>query len=100
MMKCKRFTTSAGAVTALLVLFASNGAMSQGAVKTITFVQPSPSAINSFQIYVAIGEGYFKDEGLEVRPQSIDGSGPVLQALASGQAQIGRPGPAPVLKAR
>jgi NitT/TauT family transport system substrate-binding protein len=83
----------------LLALLAGSEAMAQG-LKTITFVQPSPSAINSFQIYVAIGEGYFKDEGLEVRAQSVDGSGQVLQALAAGQAQIGRPGPAPLLRAR
>ncbi len=99
MSRSKHLTISAGIASALLVLGASSGAMSQG-LKKITFVQPSPSAINSFQVYVAIGEGYFKEEGLEVRPEAIDGSGPVLQALASGQAQIGRPGPAPVLKAR
>lgn len=68
--------------------------------RNITFVQPNPSAINSFQVWVAIGEGYFKDEGLNVRVESVDGSAPVLQALAAGQAQIGRPGPAPVLNAR
>lgn len=66
----------------------------------ITFVQPSPSAINSFPIFVAIGEGYFADEGLEVTVESINGSGPVLQALSAGQAQFGRPGPGPVLAAR
>ena len=60
----------------------------------ITFVQPSPSAINSFPVFVAIGEGYFADEGLEVTVESINGSGPVLQALSAGQAQFGRPGPA------
>jgi NitT/TauT family transport system substrate-binding protein len=32
-------------------------------LREITFVQPSPSAINSFPIYVAIGEGFFADEG-------------------------------------
>ncbi len=68
--------------------------------QNVTFVQPSPSAINSFPIYVAIGEGYFQQEGLNVRVESINGSGPVLQALASGQAQFGRPGPGPVLSAR
>lgn len=68
--------------------------------QNVTFVQPSPSAINSFPIYVAIGEGYFREEGLNVRVESINGSGPVLQALASGQAQFGRPGPSPVLSAR
>jgi NitT/TauT family transport system substrate-binding protein len=70
------------------------------AAKTITFVQPNPSAINSFQVFVALGEGYFAEEGLEVKVESVDGSAPVLQALAAGQAQIGRPGPAPVIRAR
>jgi NitT/TauT family transport system substrate-binding protein len=69
-------------------------------MKNVTFIQPNPSAINSFQVFVAIGEGYFKDENLNVRVETVDGSAPVLQALAAGQAQIGRPGPAPVLNAR
>ena len=57
----------------------------------VTFVQPSPSAINSFPVFVAIGEGYFAEEGLEVTVEAINGSGAVLQALSSGQAQFGRP---------
>jgi NitT/TauT family transport system substrate-binding protein len=66
----------------------------------ITFVQPSPSAINSFNVFVAIGEGYFAEEGLDVSIEAINGSGAVLQALSAGQAQFGRPGPGPVLAAR
>ena len=66
----------------------------------ITYVSPSPSAINSFPIFVAMGEGYFKQEGIEIQAEAVNGSGPVLQALASGQAQLGRPGPAPLIKAR
>ncbi|MGQ0567331.1 MAG: ABC transporter substrate-binding protein [Gemmobacter sp.] len=66
----------------------------------VTFVQPSPSAINSFNVFVAIGEGFFAEEGLEVTVEAINGSGAVLQALSSGQAQFGRPGPGPVLAAR
>jgi NitT/TauT family transport system substrate-binding protein len=69
-------------------------------LRPITFVQPSPSAINSFPVFVAIGEGYFADEGLEVSVESINGSAAVLQALAAGQAEFGRPGPGPVLAAR
>jgi NitT/TauT family transport system substrate-binding protein len=71
-----------------------------GATKSLIFVQPNPSAINSFHVFVALGEGYFADEGLDVRVESVDGSAPVLQALAAGQAQIGRPGPAPVIRAQ
>lgn len=75
-------------------------AMVQAQNTTITFVQPSPSAINSFPVFVAIGEGFFAEEGLEVKVESINGSGAVLQALSSGQAQFGRPGPGPVLTAQ
>ena len=69
-------------------------------LRQITFVQPSPSAINSFPVFVAIGEGYFEEEGLEVSVEAINGSGAVLQALSAGQAEFGRPGPGPVLGAR
>ena len=51
-------------------------------------------------MWVAIGEGFFEDEGLTVNVEAVDGSAPVLQAMAAGQAQIGLPGPAPVLAAR
>jgi NitT/TauT family transport system substrate-binding protein len=69
-------------------------------LRAITFVQPSPSAINSFPVFVAMGEGYFADEGLEVTVEAINGSGAVLQALSAGQAEFGRPGPGPVIAAR
>ena len=69
-------------------------------MRDITFVQPSPSAINSFPVFVAIGEGYFKEEGLNVTVEAINGSGAVLQALSAGQAHFGRPGPGPLIAAR
>ena len=69
-------------------------------LRDITFVQPSPSAINSFPVFVAIGEGFFAEEGLNVTVEAINGSGAVLQALSAGQAHFGRPGPGPVIAAR
>ncbi|MDV7143449.1 ABC transporter substrate-binding protein [Tropicimonas sp. TH_r6] len=69
-------------------------------MREITFVQPSPSAINSFPVFVAIGEGYFEEEGLKVTVEAINGSGAVLQALSAGQAEFGRPGPGPLIAAR
>ncbi len=40
-----------------LALSSFNEASAQGALKTVVYVQPNPSAINSFPVYVAIGEG-------------------------------------------
>jgi len=89
---------AAAAGLALLALAAAPAAAQD--LRDITFVQPSPSAINSFPIYVAIGEGYFADEGLNVSVESVNGSAAVLQALTADQAKFGRPGPGPVLNAR
>ena len=71
-----------------------------GAVQQITLVTPNPSAIVLANFCAAQGEGYLEEEGLEVRFEAVDGSAAVLQALVSGQGQIGLPGPGPVLNAR
>lgn len=68
--------------------------------KDITIVVPNPSAINNFPLHVAIGEGYFKELGLNVTVEAVNGSASVLQSMAAGQAQIGNPGPGPLLGAR
>lgn len=68
--------------------------------RDITIVVPNPSAITWTPLWVAIGEGYFENEGLNVTVEAVDGSAPVLQAMAAGQAEIGAPGPAPLLAAR
>ncbi len=93
--------TFAAAFAAMLPLAALTSAPAQAQdLRKITFVQPSPSAINSFPVFVAIGEGYFEEEGLEVTVEAINGSSAVLQALSAGQAHFGRPGPGPVIAAR
>lgn len=93
--------TFALALAATLPFAALVGTQAQAQdLREITFVQPSPSAINSFPVFVAIGEGYFEEEGLEVTVEAINGSGAVLQALSAGQAHFGRPGPGPVIGAR
>lgn len=98
MMNRRSFTAALlSAVPATGVLGTS--VLAQG-LRDITFVQPSPSAINSFPVFVAIGEGYFEQEGLNVTVEAINGSGAVLQALSAGQAQFGRPGPGPMIAAR
>jgi NitT/TauT family transport system substrate-binding protein len=88
----------------LLAAVPATGLMGTSALaqdlRNITFVQPSPSAINSFPVFVAIGEGFFEEEGLNVTVEAINGSGAVLQALSAGQAHFGRPGPGPVIAAK
>jgi NitT/TauT family transport system substrate-binding protein len=55
----RRTFTSALAALAVASPFGVGSAMAQDLTK-VTFVQPSPSAINSFNVFVAIGEGFFK----------------------------------------
>jgi len=96
MLNRRLFTTLMASAVALGLA----GPVAAQELTKVTFVQPSPSAINSFNVFVAIGEGFFAEEGLDVSVEAINGSGAVLQALSSGQAQFGRPGPGPVLAAR
>ncbi|SHH32906.1 ABC transporter substrate-binding protein [Marivita hallyeonensis] len=95
-----RRTFAAAALASVSALGLLGGAATAQDLRDITFVQPSPSAINSFPVFVAIGEGYFEEEGLNVTVEAINGSGAVLQALSAGQAHFGRPGPGPLLAAR
>lgn len=66
----------------------------------ITFAVPNPSALTWLPYWVAVGEGYFEEEDLSMTLEAVDGSSAVLQAMSAGQAQIGAPGPGPVLAAR
>lgn len=65
----------------------------------ITVAVPNPSAILLLPIVAAQGEGYFEAEGVNVTIEALNGSGAVIQALASGQAHIGNPGAGPFLQA-
>lgn len=85
----------------LLAVGASVAAMAlpAAAQTPITVAVPNPSALTWLPMWVAIGEGYFEEEGLQLQVEAVDGSSAVLQAMSAGQAQIGAPGPGPVLGA-
>ena len=87
--------TGAGIATAALGMPAIVRAQT-----AITFAVPNPSALTWLPYWVAVGEGYFEEEGLNPTLEAIDGSSAVLQAMSAGQAQLGAPGPGPVLGAR
>lgn len=77
-----------------------DGGQAAGDLEEVIVLLPNPSAVNVFNLCAAIGEGYLEEEGIDVSIESVDGSGPVIQAMVAGQAQIGMPGPGPVLSAR
>lgn len=83
-----------------MLLVAAASVPASAEVKDLTLVVPNPSAINNFPLHVAVGEGYFQQEGLNVQIEAVNGSASVLQLLASGRGHIGQPGPAPVMAAR
>lgn len=91
----RRVTLSVAAVA--LMAPASFGVAN--AQEDITVAVPNPSALTWAPLWVAIGEGYFEEEGLEISVEAVDGSAATLQSMAAGQAQIGAPGPGPVLAA-
>lgn len=84
-MKTKLVSLLAGA----LLLSASTAVYAQ---TTLTVAVPNPSAITFGALYVAKGEGYFAEEGLEIDIQVVDGSPAAMQAVSAGQAQVGFPG--------
>jgi len=99
----KRTLVSLTICVAAIMLFAPWEAYAGQPTKPLTKIvvlAPGPSAVTTYNFFVAVGEGYFKDEGLDAVWEAVDGSSQVLQGVAAGKAQIGRPGPGPVLAAR
>lgn len=77
------------ALIGLMFVVISSGSAS-AETKELTIVVPNPSALNNFPLHVAVGEGYFEEEGIKVNIEAVNGSASVLQLLASGQADIGQ----------
>ncbi|RDE08108.1 ABC transporter substrate-binding protein [Pelagibacterium lacus] len=61
-------------------------------LEEVILVVPNPSAILIQPVAAAMDQGFFADEGLRVRVEAVNGSGPLIQALAAGQAHIANPG--------
>lgn len=97
-----RMLTSVTLLIAITMFFSLCGAeKTQAASLTkITVAVPHPSAITWIPLHVAIGEGYFKEEGLDVNVEAVDGSSQVLQVMSANKAQFGIPGAGPTLAAR
>ena len=71
----------------LLVLLAQPSRAAELQVITVALVSPSWST--GLPTAVARGAGFFRNEGLEIRPVTLATSGPIMMALLmSGQAEI------------
>ena len=58
-------------------------------LQVVTVALVSPSWNTGLPTAVARGAGFFKEEGLDVRPVTLSSSGPIMMALLmSGQADI------------
>lgn len=80
--------------------FAASASIGLGQDLTqVTVAMPGTTCLANFAIYNGIEEGYFAEEGLDVRPQALNGSASVIQAMVAGQAQFGTPGAIPVMHA-
>jgi NitT/TauT family transport system substrate-binding protein len=66
----------------------------------VTVLSPNPSAVIWYNLCSAINQGFLAEQGIAATFEAVDGSGPVLQAMAAGQAEFGIPGPGPLLAAR
>src|SRR5687768_7157720 len=73
-----------------LLLFSLSHSVARGAeIQAVTAALVSTSWNTGLPTAVARGAGFFKDEGLDVRPVTLSSSGPIMMALLmSGQADI------------
>jgi NitT/TauT family transport system substrate-binding protein len=71
------------------LLFLSAQPSSAAEMQVITVALVSPSWNTGLPTAVARGAGFFRNEGLEVRPVTLASSGPIMMALLmSGQAEM------------
>jgi NitT/TauT family transport system substrate-binding protein len=71
-----------------------------GSLRQISAAIPFPGGIPFFPILVAQDRGYLAEEGIELTDvQPVDGSGAVVQQIATGQVDVGFPSPSPLLSA-
>lgn len=71
-----------------------------GQANEVTVAMVTSSCLGFFPTYVAQEEGFFDEQGISVNIEVVNGSSAVLQAMLSDQADLGTPGPIPVIQAQ
>lgn len=75
---------------AVISVSAFVGAASPAVAETITFLFPAPPKLPAFgPIQIARGNGYYKAEGIEVKPAMARGGVDVAKQLGAGNAPLG-----------
>lgn len=75
----------------------ADASASSGAQEEVTIAMVASACLGLYPAYVAQEQGYFAEQGLKVNIEPVNGSAAVLQAILSGQAQVGTPGAAPLI---
>jgi len=83
----------------LIPFFSFFGFSGCGGTNALTVVRVSEVTHSVFYapMYIALNNGYFEDEGLDVQISNASGSNNVMTAVISGQAEIGLAGPETVV---
>ncbi|WP_430593181.1 ABC transporter substrate-binding protein [Humidisolicoccus flavus] len=76
----------------------SSGGADNAGTTQVKFGLPTNMGANNAPLAVAQGLGYFEDEGLDVEIVNTGGSSASLQAVLSGQLDIGSATPEPILQ--
>jgi NitT/TauT family transport system substrate-binding protein len=100
-MKRVRLIALAGAALVLAAACSDDGDSSggdDGGLTQITMALGNERSIQYHPYYVALDEGFFEDEGLDVEIQVLDGGGLVMQQLVAGNVDIANVGGAPALQ--
>jgi NitT/TauT family transport system substrate-binding protein len=79
---------------------AAEGPGTGDSLNELTIAMVTSSCLGFFAPYVAQEQGFFEDNGVELSIEVVNGSAAVLQAMLSGQADIGTPGALPVIQAQ
>jgi NitT/TauT family transport system substrate-binding protein len=77
---------------------ADSDGSSDGALEHVSFGLPTAMAANNAPMAVAVGLGYFEEEGLDVEIVFTGASNTTVQAVLSNQLDIGSATPEPVLQ--
>lgn len=80
-----------------LLILAVNGCQQKPAEPPEKITIAYSTSSNAMLVYIAFAKNYFREEGLEAKPQPHDFGKPALQSVIEGQADIATVGDTPIV---